>query len=193
MVNHGLGTGALFLCVGLLYERGHTRLIADYGGVGRPMPVFSAVFLIAMLSSMGLPGLNGFVGEVLCLFGVLAANKVLAALAVTTTVLSASYLLWLFRRVMHGPAESARVRGLADMDARERLVLVPVVVLMFFLGAFPGTVLRKMDASVARYLEVLGTRPAARTFAAPAARRAVSPGREDPAPDGGPERTEAGR
>ncbi|HVP92017.1 MAG TPA: NADH-quinone oxidoreductase subunit M [Terriglobales bacterium] len=168
MVNHGLSTGALFLCVGLLYERGHTRLIADYGGVERRMPVFSAVFLIAMLSSMGLPGLNGFVGEVLCLFGVLAANKLLAALAVTTTVLSASYLLWLFRRVMQGPAESERVLGLRDMDARERLVLLPVVALIFALGVFPGTVLRKMDASVARYLELVRTSPAARTDAAAA-------------------------
>jgi len=155
MINHGLSTGALFLCVGILYERSHTRLIADYGGVGRQMPVFSAVFLIAMLSSMGLPGLNGFAGEILCLFGILAANKVLAVLAVTTTVLSAAYLLWLFRRVMQGPVRNENVRGFKDMDARERLLLVPVIVLMFWLGIFPGTVLRKMDASVGQYLKIL--------------------------------------
>ena len=155
MINHGLSTGALFLCVGILYERSHTRLIADYGGVGRQMPVFSAAFLIAMLSSMGLPGLNGFVGEILCFFGILAANKVLAALAVTTTVLSAAYLLWLFRRVMQGPVRNEKVLGFEDMNTRERLFLVPVIVLMFWLGIFPGTVLRKMDASVAQYLKVL--------------------------------------
>ncbi len=103
MLNHGLSTGALFLCVGVLYERSHTRLIKDHGGLGRQMPVFSAVFLVAVLSSMGLPGLNGFVGEILCFFGIFAANKVLAALAVSTAVLSAAYLLWLFGRVMHGP------------------------------------------------------------------------------------------
>jgi NADH-quinone oxidoreductase subunit M len=155
MINHGLSTGALFLCVGILYERSHTRLIADYGGVGRQMPVFSAVFLIAMLSSMGLPGLNGFAGEILCFFGILTANKVLAVLAVTTTILSAAYLLWLFRRVMQGPVRNENVLGFKDMDTRERLLLVPVIVLMFWLGIFPGTVLRKMDASVAQYLKVL--------------------------------------
>jgi NADH-quinone oxidoreductase subunit M len=152
MLNHGLSTGGLFLCVGVLYERSHTRLIRDYGGVSRQMPAFSAVFLVAMLSSMGLPGLNGFVGEILCFFGIFAANKVLAALAVSTAVLSAAYLLWLFRRVMHGPILNPKILEFKDMDKRERLVLGPVVILMFWLGLFPGTVLRKMDASVTQYL-----------------------------------------
>jgi NADH-quinone oxidoreductase subunit M len=119
------------------------------------MPVFSAVFLIAMLSSMGLPGLNGFVGEILCFYGIFAGHKVLAALAVTTAILSASYLLWLFRRVMHGPIRNEKILGFKDMETRERLYLVPVVVLMFWLGVFPGTVLRKMDASVTQYLELI--------------------------------------
>jgi NADH-quinone oxidoreductase subunit M len=152
MINHGLSTGALFLCVGVLYERSHTRLIKDYGGVSRAMPVFSAVFMISVLSSIGLPGLNGFVGEILCFFGIFETNKVLAALGVSTVILSASYLLWLFRRVMHGPLENAKIREFRDVDLRERLVLIPVLVLMFWLGLFPGAVLRKMDASVARYL-----------------------------------------
>jgi NADH-quinone oxidoreductase subunit M len=155
MVNHGLSTGALFLCVGVLYERAHTRLIADYGGVSRKMPIFSAVFLIAMLSSMGLPGLNGFVGEVLCFYGIFASNKVLAALAVSTVILAAAYLLWLFRRVMHGPVTNPKVLELEDLGARERLYLVPVLLLMFWLGLFPGTVLRKMDASVRQYIKVI--------------------------------------
>ncbi len=155
MVNHGLSTGALFLCVGVLYERTHTRLIADYGGVSRRMPVFSAVFLIAMLSSMGLPGLNGFVGEILCFYGIFASNKVLAVLAVSTAILGAAYLLWLFRRVMQGPAVNPRVLELADMDRRERLYFVPVLLLMFWLGLFPGTVLRKMDASVTHYISFI--------------------------------------
>jgi NADH-quinone oxidoreductase subunit M len=158
MINHGLSTGALFLCVGVLYERAHTRLIADYGGVSRQMPVFSAVFLVAMLSSMGLPGLNGFVGEILCFFGILAAHKVLAALAVTTGILSAAYLLWLFRRVMHGPVRNDNILGFKDMELRERLYLVPVVILMFWLGIFPGTVLRKADASVVQYLKGIQTK-----------------------------------
>jgi NADH-quinone oxidoreductase subunit M len=159
MVNHGLSTGALFLCVGVLYERTHTRLIADYGGVSRRMPVFSAVFLIAMLSSMGLPGLNGFVGEILCFYGIFASNKVLAALAVSTVILSAAYLLWLFRRVMQGPLLNPKLLDLQDLDGRERLYLVPVLLLMFGLGFFPGTVLRKMDASVTQYIKVIKERP----------------------------------
>jgi NADH-quinone oxidoreductase subunit M len=174
MLNHGLSTGALFLCVGVLYERSHTRLIADYGGVSRQMPVFSAVFMIAMLSSMGLPGLNGFVGEILCLFGIFASHKLFAALAVSTAILSAAYLLWLFRRVMHGPIRNEKILGFTDMNRRELLYLVPVVVLMFWLGLFPGTILRKMDASVSQYIKVLKSKVAVqgkfeekRTVAAP--------------------------
>jgi len=155
MLSHGLSTGALFLAVGILYERTHTRRIRDYGGIGRRMPVFSALFLVAMLSSMGLPGLNGFVGEFLCLFGIFAANKTLAVLAVTTVVLSAAYLLWLFRRVMHGPAAGAGLLPLRDANRRELAYFIPVVVLMFWMGLFPGSFLRKMDASVTDYLALI--------------------------------------
>jgi NADH-quinone oxidoreductase subunit M len=152
MVNHGLSTGALFLMVGMLYERAHTRQIADFGGVSRSMPVYSAVLLVVLLSSMGLPGLNGFVGEITCLFGVFAANKTYAVFAVFTVVLSAAYLLWMFRRVMQGPVVHDRVRSLRDLTTREILTLVPVVILMFGLGLFPGLVTKKMDASVVRYI-----------------------------------------
>jgi NADH-quinone oxidoreductase subunit M len=184
MVNHGLSTGALFLCVGILYERSHTRLIKDYGGVSREMPVFSAVFIISILSSIGLPGLNGFVGEILCFFGIFEANKVLAALGVSTVILSACYLLWLFRRVMHGPLENAKIREFRDLNLRERLVLVPVLLLMFWLGLFPGAVLRKLDASVARYLRAVTVKTAAvartdqgiATFERPASDPASRPG-----------------
>ncbi len=152
MLNHGLSTGALFLCVGLLYERSHTRQIKDFGGVGRQMPVFSALFLTVMLSSMGLPGLNGFVGEVLCFFGIFSSNKVLAVPAVATAVLSAAYLLLLFQKVMHGPIVHESVRAFKDVGKRELAILVPVIVLMFWMGLFPGPFLRKMDASVAKVL-----------------------------------------
>ena len=155
MLNHGLSTGALFLAVGMLYERTHTRLIRDYGGISRQMPVFSALFLVAMLSSMGLPGLNGFVGEFLCLFGVFASNKILAAVAVSTVIISAAYLLWLFRRVMHGPSSGAGLQPLRDTTRRELAFFVPVVGLMFWMGLFPGSFLRKMDASVTRYLTLI--------------------------------------
>jgi NADH-quinone oxidoreductase subunit M len=160
MINHGLSTGALFLCVGVLYERSHTRLIKDYGGVSRQMPVFSAVFLMAMLSSMGLPGLNGFIGEILCFFGIFAGHKVLAVLAVSTAILSAAYLLWLFRRVMHGPILNEKILGFKDMGGRERVCFIPIIVLMFWLGLFPGSLLRKMDASVAQYLKTVKVKSA---------------------------------
>jgi NADH-quinone oxidoreductase subunit M len=158
MINHGLSTGMLFLCVGILYERAHTRLIKDFGGVSRQMPVFSAFFLVALLSSVGLPGLNGFVGEVLCLYGTFAANKLWAILAVTTVILAAAYLLWMFRRVMHGPIIHESVRGFRDLNVREVALLVPVVFLMFWLGIHPSTFLRKMDASVVQYVNRLKDR-----------------------------------
>ncbi len=160
MLNHGLSTGALFLCVGILYERTHTRLITDYGGAAARMPVFAGLFLVAMLSSAGLPGLNGFVGEILCFFGIFGSNKFLAILGVSTVVLSAAYLLWLYRRVMHGPLKDPQDTRLRDLDGRELAYLVPIIVLMVFMGLFPGTILRKMDASITRYVESAKAKPA---------------------------------
>lgn len=148
MINHGLSTGALFLIVGILYERAHTRLIKDYGGVSRQMPVLAAFFLIFMLSSVGLPGLNGFVGEILCLFGVFQINKVMAYLAVTTVILAAAYLLWMYQRVMHGPIVHESVRSFKDLNLREIFYLAPIVLLMFWIGIYPNFFLRKTDASV---------------------------------------------
>ncbi len=169
MLNHGLSTGALFLAVGILYERTHTRLIADYGGAAARMPVFAGLFLVATLSSAGLPGLNGFVGEILCFFGVFAANRTLAVLSVSTVVLSAAYLLWLYRRVMHGPVKGPGDARLKDVDGRELACLVPIVVLIVYMGLFPGTFLRKMDAAVSRYMESFGNKaPAALTSKIPA-------------------------
>ena len=153
MLNHGLSTGALFLIVGILYERSHTRLIKDFGGVSSRMPVFAAFFLVSMLSSVGLPGLNGFVGEILCLFGVFQASKLLAILAVSTVILAAAYLLWMFQRVMHGPVTNDTVRSLKDMNKREIAYFVPIVIMMFWMGIYPQTFLRKMDSSVAKLLD----------------------------------------
>lgn len=152
MLNHGLSTGALFLCVGILYERSHTRLIKDYGGVSRQMPVFSAFFIVFILSSIGLPGLNGFVGEILCLFGVFQANKIFAVLAVTTVILAAAYLLWMFQRVMQGPIENEKVRSFKDLKLREIIYLVPIIIMVIIMGIHPQPFLRKMDASVEKLL-----------------------------------------
>jgi NADH-quinone oxidoreductase subunit M len=153
MLNHGLSTGALFLCVGILYERAHTRLIKDFGGVSKQMPVFAAFFLICMLSSVGLPGLNGFVGEILCLFGIFQANKLLAILAVTTVILAAAYLLWMFQRVMHGPITNDSVNNFKDLNKREIAYLLPIIIMMFWMGIYPQPFLRKMDASINKLVD----------------------------------------
>jgi len=153
MLNHGLSTGALFLIVGILYERAHTRLIKDFGGVSSQMPVFSAFFLVCLLSSVGLPGLNGFVGEILCLFGIFKTSQLQAILAVSTVILAAAYLLWMYQRVMHGPISNEKIRSFKDMNMRELGYLVPIIIMMFWMGIFPQTFLRKMDASVSRLLD----------------------------------------
>jgi len=153
MLNHGLSTGALFLCVGILYERAHTRLIKDFGGVSSKMPIFAGFFLVCMLSSVGLPGLNGFVGEILCLFGIFKANKLLAIFGVTTVIIAAAYLLWMFQRVMHGPITNDRVNTFKDLNKREIAYLLPIVVMMFWMGVYPQPFLRKMDASVEKLLD----------------------------------------
>lgn len=158
MLSHGLSTGALFLCVGVLYERAHTRLIKDYGGVSKQMPVFSAFFLIALLSSVGLPGLNGFVGEVLCLFGIFKTNTVWAILGITTIILAAGYLLWMFQRVMQGPITNKKILSFKDLSLREIMVFVPIVILMFWMGLYPGTFLRKMDTSVQHLINQIKNR-----------------------------------
>jgi NADH-quinone oxidoreductase subunit M len=153
MLNHGLSTGALFLIVGILYERAHTRLIKDFGGVSSQMPVFSAFFLVCLLSSVGLPGLNGFVGEILCLFGIFKTSQLQAILAVSTVILAAAYLLWMYQRVMHGPITNEKIRSFKDINKRELGYLVPIIIMMFWMGIYPQTFLRKMDASVSRLLD----------------------------------------
>jgi NADH-quinone oxidoreductase subunit M len=160
MLNHGLSTGALFLIVGILYERAHTRLIKDYGGVSKQMPVFSALFMVCMLSSVGLPGLNGFIGEVLCIFGVFKASKLAAIFAVLTVILAAGYLLWLFQRVMQGPITNEKILSFKDVNKREIAYLVPIVILMFWMGVYPKPFLRKMDASVTHLLDRVQKREA---------------------------------
>ncbi|MBI5653093.1 MAG: NADH-quinone oxidoreductase subunit M, partial [Chloroflexi bacterium] len=155
MINHGLSTGALFLLVGMLYERRHTRLIADFGGVAKVMPIYAAFFLIVMFSSVGLPGLNGFVGEFLILVGAFQANVWYAVFAATGVVLSAIYLLWMYQRAMNGPITHDENKSLKDLSPREIALLVALVVFIVWIGVYPKTFLDPIQASVANLLGML--------------------------------------
>jgi NADH-quinone oxidoreductase subunit M len=152
MVNHGLSTGALFIIVGMIYDRRHTRLISDFGGLSKSMPIFAAFFMIITLSSIGLPGLNGFVGEFLILLGAFKKSVWLAVLAASGVILAAVYMLWMFKRAMFGPLDKEENRSLKDLNLREIAVLVPIVVMIVWIGIYPQTFLRKMDRSVEGFL-----------------------------------------
>ena len=148
MLNHGLSTGALFLCVGVIYERCHTRQIADLGGLWQILPVYSAFFLIVMLSSVGLPGLNGFVGEFLILLGAFGASPFWAVLAVSGIVLGAVYLTWMFQRVVFGPVRHEENRQMTDLSKREIWVFAPILILIFWMGVYPKPFLSRIEPSV---------------------------------------------
>ncbi len=148
MVNHGLSTGALFLLVGVIYERRHTRLIADYGGIAKVMPVYTAVFLLVTLSSIGLPGLNGFVGEFLILAGSWSSQPVAVVVATLGIIFGAVYMLWMVERVFWNPLRHEENRDLKDISARELLAVSPLLVLIVWIGVHPTTFLSPMEASV---------------------------------------------
>jgi NADH-quinone oxidoreductase subunit M len=184
MVNHGISTGGLFLCVGILYERRHTRAIADFGGIAKQLPIFTVFFMIMTLSSIGLPGTNGFVGEFTILVGTFAeafgahmlpqgpgfagtiewltswrlSVTILAVIATLGVVLGAIYMLSMFRRVMFGPIVHEENKNLKDLSLREGLYLFPLAVLVFAIGFFPEAFMSKMHRSVDAY--VAAVRPA---------------------------------
>ena len=148
MLGHGLSTGALFLLVGVVYERRHTRLISEYGGLWKQLPLFASVFLITMLSSIGLPGLNGFVGEFLILLGTFQANTLVGAIAVSGVVLGAVYMLRLYQRVVFGPLTQPENAKLTDLSRRELAIFVPLIALMVLMGLYPKPFLSRMEKSV---------------------------------------------
>jgi NADH-quinone oxidoreductase subunit M len=168
MLNHGVSTGALFLLVGVIYERRHTRKIADFGGLWKVIPVFSVIFLIVMLSSIGLPGTNGFIGEFLVLLGTFRHDVVWASVAATGVVLSACYMLWMFQRVVFGPVTHEENRNLKDLSLREKLVFAPLLVLIFWMGVAPQPFLDRMQPALDRTLQMVQTRAAASAAMAPA-------------------------
>jgi len=148
MVNHGLSTGLLFLLVGMIYERRHTRALDQYGGIASVMPVFALLFVVAVLSSVGLPGLNGFVGEYLILLGAFEAHPWICAIAVTGVIFGAVYLLMATRRLLFGPVTRDENRGLPDLTGREVLLSLPVVALIVWLGVAPNAFLDRTAGSV---------------------------------------------
>lgn len=166
MVNHGITTGALFLIVGMVYDRRHTRAIADFQGLAKRVPIFTLFFMITVLASVGLPGLNGFVGEFMILMGGFASNIVSgwwAVFAASGVIVAAVYLLWMFRRVMFGALDKEENQKLTDLNRNEIFVLVPLVLMMFWLGFNSGPVLKQIDKSAALVLKgIPGTQPTVR-------------------------------
>ena len=147
-INHGISTGALFLIVGIVYERRHTREIAEYGGLSKIMPAFAAVFLIMTMSSIGLPTLNGFIGEVLILQGIFVVNMWWAAAAATGIVLGAAYMLWLYQRTMFGTVDNPKNENLPDLNLREWATFVPLIILAVWIGLYPKPFIDRLDTSV---------------------------------------------
>ena len=153
MLNHGVSTGALFLIVGMLYDRRHTRLIAEFGGLKKVMPKLVAMFLLVTLASIGLPGLNGFVGEFLVLLGTFRANPRMAAFAATGVILSAVYMLWMFQRVNYGQVTNEKNAKLPDLSVREWWAIAPLAIMVVVMGVLPGVFLRPMAPSIDRTLQ----------------------------------------
>jgi NADH-quinone oxidoreductase subunit M len=163
MVNHGLSTGALFLIVGMLYERRHTRLIAEYGGLWKIVPALSVLFLVVTFSSIGLPGLNGFVGEFLILVGAFQVHRPAAVLATTGIIFAAVYLLWMYQRVIFGDITHEENRALPDLSLREWVILVPVLACIIWIGVYPVALTGKTEASVQALIVQVQTKSAAST------------------------------
>jgi len=183
-INHGISTGALFLIVGILYERRHTREISEYGGISTVMPVYATITLIMFLSSMGLPLLNGFVGEFTILQGAFMANKYWAAWAVPGVILAAAYLLWLYQRVFFGKVENPKNEKLKDLSAREIATFVPLLILALWIGVYPKPFFQILEEPVNEIVQTIQTNgvqnaeaepsvPAAPAIAAPAAQNSV--------------------
>ena len=174
MINHGISTGALFFLAGMIYERRHTRLIADFGGLGRVMPAFAAVLTVVSLSSIGLPGTNGFVGEFLVLIGTFRTHPWAAAIAATGVIFAAAYLLWALQRVIYQEVDKPENQKLPDLSPRELVVLAPLVACIFWIGIYPAPILRRIEPSaralVTQVREAAGAPPVAETLPATAER-----------------------
>ncbi len=156
MINHGVSTGALFLLVGMIYDRRHTRMIDQFGGIANVMPIYATFFLIVTLSSIGLPLTNGFVGEFLILLGAFKTNMWYGALAATGVILSAAYMLWMFQRVIFGKVTNPENEKLLDINWREKVILIPLIVLIFWIGIYPKPFFDRIEPAAQRALTEVG-------------------------------------
>jgi NADH-quinone oxidoreductase subunit M len=170
-LNHGISTGALFLLVGVVYERRHTREISEYGGLSKVMPVYAAVFMIMTMSSIGLPTLNGFIGEFLILQGAFTANIWWAVAAGSGVVLGAAYMLWLYQRTMFGKIENPKNEHLPDLNFREFMTFAPLIILAVWIGIYPAPFLERIDPTVRTVISRLNS-----AYTAPAVATAAKPG-----------------
>jgi NADH-quinone oxidoreductase subunit M len=154
-INHGISTGALFLIVGIIYERRHTREIAQFGGLSTVMPIYATVFLIMTMSSIGLPLLNGFIGEFTIMMGALTQNIWWAVAGGAGIVLGAAYMLWLYQRTMFGKNENPANQRLLDLNARELATLVPLIIVAFWIGLYPAPFFKVLDKPVNKLVEAV--------------------------------------
>lgn len=155
LINHGITTGALFLFVGMLYERMHTRQISDFGGLAKKAPILVSLFMISVMASIGLPGLNGFIGEFLILIGSFRHYMVLTVIATSGVILAAVYLLWMFQRVMFQKITNPIGENITDLDLREIITVLPLILLMFFIGFYPVPFLSRIDPTVIHFLSFI--------------------------------------
>jgi NADH-quinone oxidoreductase subunit M len=155
MINHGISTGALFLTVGMIYERRHTRMISEFGGLATSMPIFATIFMIVTLSSIAVPGTNGCVGEFLILLGAFKSNMVYGTIAATGVIFSACYMLWMFQRVVWGKITNEKNRELKDLSCREIAIFAPLILFIFWIGVYPNTFLNKTKATTDNFIAMM--------------------------------------
>ncbi|MDB4898927.1 MAG: hypothetical protein JWN53_735, partial [Gemmatimonadetes bacterium] len=158
MINHGLSTGALFFLIGMIYERRHTRLIADYGGIARVVPMFAAMLTFVSLSSIGVPGTNGFIGEFLVLLGAFRTFPILAVIAATSVIIAAAYLLWAIQRILFNALDKTENEHVSDLNRRELALMLPLLAGIIWLGVYPAPVLRRMQPAAEQFVRIVETR-----------------------------------
>jgi NADH-quinone oxidoreductase subunit M len=158
MINHGISTGALFFLIGMIYERRHTRMIESYGGIARAVPLFATLLTIVSLSSIGVPGTNGFIGEFLVLIGSFKTTPILAVISATAVIFAAAYLLWAIQRILFNPLDKPENEHIPDLNRRELALMIPLIAGIVWLGVYPQPILRRMEVSATRFVQHVESR-----------------------------------